>query len=225
MRGDVVYRVYAQHEGREKDCYFGAFRSVADAEARIGELRTREMHGRNWAEQHHNKGFVIRETVVETDFEIPPLPKPRDKYAIHGTRKPNQPGTIDSTRVDVFRRGSSESGPEKVCEYERNLFLAQTFEPFRQGGGDFALVSRDYTRTAVLDLASGRVIAEEPDAGGAGFCPVGFFVPDWWDVHDGSVIPGSEYWRADHEWPSGDFGFVWVASGATTGRGRCSTST
>ncbi|MDX2087961.1 MAG: hypothetical protein SFX73_08930, partial [Kofleriaceae bacterium] len=68
----------------------------------------------------------------------------------------------------------------------------------------------NYTRTAVLDLATGTVIAEEAeDAPGSGFCPVGFYVPDWWDVRDGSIIPGSEYWNADREWLSGDFGFVW----------------
>ncbi len=87
--------------------------------------------------------------------------------------------------------------------------MLQTFEPFRQGNREFALISRDYTRTAVLDLASGSVVAEEDDEPGGSFCPVGFYVPDWWDVNDGSVIPGSEYWDADDEWPTGDFGFVW----------------
>jgi hypothetical protein len=137
------------------------------------------------------------------------MTKPRGKYAVKGSRKANRPGTIDSTIVEVFRRADSRGRPEKICEYERNLYLAQTFEPFRQGGREFALISRDYTRTAVLDLASGRVVAEEIDASGAGFCPVGFYVPDWWDVNDGSSIPGSEYWNADCEWPNGDFGFVW----------------
>jgi hypothetical protein len=154
-------------------------------------------------------GFVIREAAVETDFEIPPRPKPRDKYAVKGSRKANQPGQWDSTIVEVFRRADSGGGPEKVCEYERNYSLLQTFEPFRQGGREFALISRDYTRTAVLDLGSGRVVAEEIDTGGEGFCPVGFFVPDWWDVNEGSTIPGSEYWNTDREWPNGDFGFVW----------------
>ena len=60
----------------------------------------------------------------------------------------------------------------------------------------------------MLDLATGLVIAEEPVSSG-GFCPVGFYVPDWWDLHDESVIPGSEYWSDDREWPSGEFGFVW----------------
>ena len=86
--------------------------------------------------------------------------------------------------------------------------MLQTFEPFRQGPREFALVSKDYTATAVLDLASGQVIAEE-NPSGAGFCPLGFYVPDWWDINDGSIIPGSEYWGTDDEWPTGDFGFVW----------------
>ena len=47
----------------------------------------------------------------------------------------------------------------------------------------------------------------------AGFCPVGFYVPDWWDVNERlegqGVLPGSGDWRADYEWPIGDFGFVW----------------
>jgi hypothetical protein len=38
----------------------------------------------------------------------------------------------------------------------------------------------------------------------------GFYVPDWWDLHDGKKLPGSMYWQqADDEWPAGDFGFGW----------------
>ena len=60
-----------------------------------------------------------------------------------------------------------------------------------------------------MDLCTGEIVAaEEPSENG--FCPVGFYVPDWWDLHDGSKLPGSMHWRpADDEWPSGDFGFVW----------------
>jgi hypothetical protein len=163
------------------------------------------MNGRNWAEQYHNRGFVIREKIVEVDFEIPSQPKPRDKYVVKGSPKANRPGTWDSTMVEVFRRTHPAIGFEKVCEYERYYSLLRTFEPFRQGEKEFALVSRDYTKTEVLDLATGNIIA----AGGDGFCPVGFYVPDWWDVNDGSSIPGSNYWSAEKEWPRGDFGFVW----------------
>jgi hypothetical protein len=209
MRGDIVYRVYGLHEGRQKDFFLGAFRTATEAEAEIARLRAREMNGRNWAEQYHNRGFAIREAVVETDFEVPARPKPRDKYAVKGSRKANQPGTLNAIIVEVFRRANPRGGLEKICEYERAYSFLHTFEPFRQGGREFALISRDRARTAVLDLGSGRVVAEEIDTGGEGFCPAGFFVPDWWDVNEGSIIPGSEHWGADREWPNGDFGFVW----------------
>lgn len=211
MRGEVVYRIYGIHEGREKDSFFGAFRTVAEAEMEIAKLRDREMNGQNWAEQYHNLGLVIREAIVQTDFEIPSRPKLRDRYFVQGTRKKYRPGTIASTVVEVFRRTDAGGEPEKVCEYERNYGLLHTFEPFRQGGREFALISPHYTGTSVLDLATGRVIAEE-QVSSTGFCPVGFYVPDWWDLHDGSVIPGSEYWKADSEWPTGEFGFVWGCS-------------
>ncbi len=206
MRGDIIFQVYGLHEGREKDNYFGAFRTREEAQAEIGQLKLRVMHGRNWAEQYHNKGFAIREKVVTTEFEIPSRPKPRDKYFVALSAKPNRPGTWDSTRVEVFRRSLPTDDIQRICEYERNYAMLQTFEPFRQGNREFAMISRDYTRAAVLDLATGAMIAEE-DPGG--FCPVGFYVPDWWDVNDDSKLPGSEHWCADDEWPVGDFGFVW----------------
>lgn len=208
MRGGIVYCIYGVHEGREKDSFLGAFLTTAEAEARIAELCAREMNGRNWAEQYHNRGFVIREAVVQTDFEIPPRPKPRDRYFVRGTPKEYRSDAWAGTVVEVMRRADTGGEPKKVCSYERNYGLLHTFEPFRQDGREYALVSPQYTGTSVLDLATGRVIAEEPVSPG-GFCPVGFYVPDWWDVHDGSVIPGSEYWKADLEWPTGRFGFVW----------------
>lgn len=212
MRGDIGYRIYGVHTGREKDTYLGAFRTVEEAQEEIEKLKMREMHGKNWAQQYHDKGFDIREVVVTTEFEIPSLPKPRDKFVVKVTAKPNRPGTWDSMRIEVFRRSASPNGIERICEYERNHAMFQTFEPFRQGNREFALISRDYTRSAVLDLASGNVIAEEVQNGspGEGFCPVGFYVPDWWDVNDShNLFQGSEFWDADCEWPIGDFGFVW----------------
>jgi hypothetical protein len=212
MRGDVVFRVYGVHAGRDHDNFFGAFRTRAEAEREIAKLEAKEMHGRNWAAQYHDQGFVIREHVVETDFEMPPRPKPRDAFFVEFARSPNAPGHWDSTRVEVFRRGAGAAAAdhERVCGYVRDHAMFETFEPFRQGTRELALISRAYTRTAVLDLRSGEVIAEETESTpGGGFCPVGFYVPDWWDVHDASIIPGSEYWDADNEWPVGDFGFVW----------------
>lgn len=211
MRGEIVYQVYGMRVGRMEDTFLGAFRTRQEAQAEIEKLNVKEMNGRNWAAQYHNKGFAIRERVVDTDFEIPSRPKPRDKYVVKTLPKTNRPGTWDSTIVEVYRRGSTPDVLERICNYERNYGMLQTFEPFRQGSREYALISQDYTRTAVLDLSSGKVIAEEPlgDPPGSGFCPVGFYVPDWWDVNDGSIIPGSKCWTTDEEWPTGDFGFVW----------------
>lgn len=211
MRGDVIFCIYGVHAGREKDSYFGCSRSFQEASAKVEVLDAREMDGESWARRYHNKGFVIREVVVDSDFEIPPRPAPRQRFCIDTTAKPNQPGTWDSSIVEVFDRGITGADLESICTYERNHSMYQTFEPFRQAGRNFALISRDYTRTAVLDLASGAVIAEEEQSGsaGSGFCPIGFYVPDWWDLYDDSVLPGSEDWRAEREWPAGDCGFVW----------------
>jgi hypothetical protein len=166
------------------------------------------MHGENWAARYHNRGFVVREHPVSTDFEVASRPKPRDRYLVKASARPNRPGTWDSTVVEVLRRKGDAL--ERVGEYVRNYSMLSTFEPFRQGERELALISREYTKTAVLDLASGEVIAEETESSpGAGFCPVGFYVPDWWDVNDDSIIPGSEYWDGDKEWPTGMFGFVW----------------
>lgn len=206
MRGDIIYQIYGMREGRLEDTYLGVFRTRLEAQAEVEKLKAREVDGKNWADQYHNKGFAIRKSVVETDFEIPPLPKPRDKYVVRDSPKPRGPGIWDATSVEVFRR-DAPGVLDRICTYERNYAMLQTFEPFRQGSREFALISRYYTCTAVLDLASGEVIAEEPNVSG-GFCPVGFYVPDWWDLHS-PKIPGSKYWSEDYEWPSGNFGFVW----------------
>ena len=38
-------------------------------------------------------------------------------------------------------------------------------------------------------------------------------MPDRWDLHEraerSGTLPGSRRWSADHEWPTGEFGFVW----------------
>ena len=57
-----------------------------------------------------------------------------------------------------------------------------------------ARIAGKWQPARVLDLATGQVIASEPITSG-GFCPVGFYVPDWLDLHDDSFIPGSEFWK------------------------------
>lgn len=203
MRGDWIFLVYGVHAGRPEDVYFGSFRTRSEADAKIARLQKTEMHGANWAANYHNRGFVIRERVVETDFEIPPRPKPRDRFCARATA---EEGVVGRIQVEVLER--TPQGFMERARYARNHAMFATFEPFRQRGRDLALVSRDYAKSAVLDLGTGEIIAEEPDAT-CGFCPVGFYVPDWWDLRDDSILPGSPNWSKDSELPDGTFGFVW----------------
>lgn len=163
---------------------------------------------------HLRKDPFIKEVEVATDFKIP-HPDLRALYQRSWTREPTGTGSWDITKCKVIKYDldnwddTNEQVPpnEVVAEYTYNYPNPPTFEVFRQGDLHYALISTDYTASAVLDLQTGKVIAEEPhDAWG--FCPVDFYVPDWWDVHDGSIIPGSYFWEDNMEQPCGQFGFV-----------------
>lgn len=173
----------------------GAFRTAEAAEARLQEL----------TELQQSSGRSTRYWVKEVDttgmFEVPSRPAPRERYSTRCTPLGSEPSwkpflveVLDVDRV--------------VATYQRNLDMYDTFEPFRQGDRSLALISSDYTATSILDLQTGEILGGEvPHSDG--FCPVGFFVPDWWDVWPDWLIPGSSLWRPHYEWPHGDFGFVW----------------
>jgi len=172
----------------------GARRTRAEAEALLAQTRERtgSPDTRYWIEEIGTEGL----------FEFPSRPKPRDRFTARATTM-SEPGAWQSVHVDVL------DGDTIVAGYDCDYRMLRTFEPFRQGNRMYALISPHYTATSVLHLRTGNVIAAERPAAD-GFCPVGFYVPDWWDLHDGTTLPGSMSWRAaDHEWPAGDFGFVW----------------
>jgi hypothetical protein len=176
---------------------FGARGSRAEAELLLTERVQRYKGATGW------RRWWLEEIDTTGLWQAPPATKPRDRYGTRVT-KLTPSGTWTKVHVEVL------DGDEVVADYDRNYSMLQTFEPFRQGDRDFALISLHYTATSVLNLQTGEVIAAEPPASG-GFCPVGFYVPDWWDLHDGTKqFAGSLSWRPlDHEWPTGDFGFVW----------------
>jgi hypothetical protein len=191
-----IYEVRAEAlDGKVRG--FEARSSRAEAELLLTERVERYKGATGW------RRWWLEEIDTTGLWQAPPTPKPRDRYSTRVT-KLTPSGTWTKVRVEVL------DGDEVVAEYNRNYSMLQTFEPFRQGDRDFALISPHYTGTSVLDLRSGEVIAAEPPASG-GFCPVGFYVPDWWDIHDGTTqFAGSLSWRPlDHEWPTGNFGFVW----------------
>tara|TARA_R110002096_G_scaffold114712_1_gene248686 strand:- start:1069 stop:1905 length:837 start_codon:yes stop_codon:yes gene_type:complete len=196
-----IYEVWSIARSDGKPHSWGARKTRDEAEILLGERSTGEHE--EWAQKHHSRWW-IEEIDTTGLFEIPSKPAPRDRFTADTTQVESRPGTWNTLRVDIRDEDSTV-----VAQYTRNYpSLMQTFEPFRQGDRLFALISKDYTCSSVLDLQTGEVIAsEEPSSGG--FCPVGFYVPDWWDIHDGSVLPGSKHWSDDYELPKGDFGFVW----------------
>lgn len=193
----VIFDVVAD-AGDGKVRSFGARRSRIDAEAHLTAEKKRYA-GSSW------RNFRIEEVDTTGLFEIPPRPTPRERYSVRAM--PTSPkGSWPKVAVQVL------DGERVVGRYDRNYGLLRTFEPFRQRGRDYALISPNYTATSVMDLRSGEIVAaEQPSSGG--FCPVGFYVPDWWDIHQRAekygTLPGSRGWSQDYEWPSGEFGFVW----------------
>src|SRR5262249_50231622 len=149
-----IYEVRAEtSSGRVHS--FGARRTRLEAEDLLREStrRVEAVRGRNqryWIEEIDTTGL----------WQPPPQPKPPDRYSVRVTTT-TPPGTWTQVHVDV------QDGDTVIAGYDRNYDMLQTFEPFRQGDRDFALISADYTATAVLDLRAGEVIAaEEPAAGG-----------------------------------------------------------
>lgn len=137
--------------------------------------------------------------------------------------------------VDVMRLdGLSPDGEEiltKVAEYDRNYSMLKTFEPFQQLQEGiwrhYALISTRYTRLEVLDLQNGEIIAVQPypkadkqyeemsngkykegdDLPAFGFCPMEFYVPDWWDEYNESYLPTTdpETGKLTHSFRSDDY--------------------
>lgn len=189
--------------------------SAEHLRAQLAELRARNPDG-PWHEDPRSS-FSIEEIDTSGCFEIPSLPTPRERYRSRVSPSPDS-GVSMRMRVEILE------GKKVVASYDRDYpNFYDTFEPFRQGDRAYALIAPSYTATSVIDLRTGEIIAsEEPSAGG--FCPVGFYVPDWWDVsrphpqwappgssrEDTVIRPGMLPWRDSYEWPTrGDFGFVW----------------
>ena len=187
-----IYEVRAETSSGQTIA-FGARTSLPEAQVLLTEAQNRSTaSNRYWVEEIETTGL----------FEIPSRPMPRDRYTARATVVRHGPATWETSEVEVL------DGATPIARFERNYRMLRTFEPFRQGDRTFALLSPNYTGTSVMDLDTGELVASELD-GPNGFCPAGFYVPDWWDVHDGRTLPGSLLWRSDHEWPAGDFGFVW----------------
>jgi hypothetical protein len=198
---DKIYEVWSIALSDGKRHSWSAFRTRDEAEQFLSQRTTGDNEA--WATRYHGKWW-IEEVDTTGLFQIPHATTPRERFMVEVTEIETGPGALNTLRIDVKNENNIN-----VATYSRNYpAMYRTFEPFHQSGKMFALISSDYTCTSVLDLQTGEVIAsEEPSS--MGFCPVGFYVPDWWDINDDSILPGSNRWSPDNELPKGDFGFVW----------------
>jgi len=129
-----------------------------------------------------------------------------EKYSISTEKIDNGKGYWNYNQITVTRN-EADGSTTQVYEYIRKYSaMSHTFEPFRQlrdgKWTDYALVSSDYTRFEVVNLETGKIVAQEQyrlvtkelaekwkddrykegdELVAAGFCPVDFYVPDVWE--------------------------------------------
>lgn len=94
-----------------------------------------------------------------------------ENYTFTATKIDNGKGYWGYNLVEIFDNGV------KIGEYTRNYgTMYDTFVPFRQNGKDYALYSKCYTATRVMELPSCKDLGgQENNANG--FCPTGYYVP------------------------------------------------
>ena len=133
-----IFEVRAESvEGKVRG--FGARRSRAEGAALLEDrLKTYE-GARGW------RRWWLEEIDTTGLWQPPPAPAPRERYRTR-VRGLSPPGSWTRVHVEVL------DGERVVAEYDRNYSMLQTFEPFRQDGRDFELISAHYTATSVLDL-------------------------------------------------------------------------
>ncbi len=202
---------YATYASECRVHAFGARRTRAEAEALLAEsIRKVEAAG------GRNERYWIEEIDATGLWQPPAQPKPRDRYTTRVTAA-KKPGRWETVHVDAL------DGETAIASYDRNYRMLQTFEPFRQDDRVFALISTHYIATSVMDLHSGQIVAAGEPADG-GFCPVGLYVLDWRDLHEGTNWParctGGPLTTSGRPATSGSCG---AASRATTPHGKCRT--
>ena len=197
----IKYRVASTSKSKDKAHEWGLYPTREEAQEKL----ERQSQGSQleWAEQCH-KDWRIEEVDVTGMFVIPEETEIREEYKLEIEKVDHGKGYWHTQKCKAIEVSTGRVAGEWEYKYSGR----PPFEVFRQNEKRFALMSTHYTATSVIDLQTGVIIASE-EANGHGFCPVGFYVPDWYDVHDNSIVPGSKYWHKRNEEPSGKYGFVW----------------
>jgi hypothetical protein len=113
---------------------------------------------------------IILDTGINS-LLCPALEEPAPYYA-KAYKVENGPNCWSTCRIDVIERSTETV----IGNYNRNYSPLRTFHPFKLRGKWYALYSKDYTCTRIMELPSCKDIGgEDPECNG--FCPVDFFVP------------------------------------------------
>lgn len=101
----------------------------------------------------------------------------KDKYTYSVEKKRGK--KLNPHLIITIYQTNEKGEKNKIGQYERDhhdFFL--TFYPFKQGVREFALISKHYSKTSVIELPSCKVIAEESWALKDAFCPMDFYVSE-----------------------------------------------
>lgn len=97
----------------------------------------------------------------------------------------NGDGYWRTCRVEIFENNNL------IGEYKRNYSMLNTFYPFRLEDQWYALYSPHYTGTRVMKLPSCEDFCGE-DVNSNGFCPMGFYVPQYRKYHGSFQLPNKD---------------------------------
>jgi len=121
------------------------------------------------------KGDIADTGVDVSQEEHLDLRKPSPYYARVISSVETRPGCWNRLLVGIYERNIGTA--IQIGEYERNYpSLYRTFHPFKLRDKWYALYSKDYTCTRIMELPSCKDIGGE-DRNVFGFCPVDYWVP------------------------------------------------
>lgn len=132
--------------------------------------------------------LMVADTGIEA-LHCGALQRPAPYYARVLHPVDNGKGYWNSLQVGIFQRPEADTSVRgytdpkinvtdvQIGEYKRNYSsLMNTFHPFQLRGKWYALYSKDYTSTRIMELPSCKDLGgEEGDSWG--FCPVDYWVP------------------------------------------------
>lgn len=164
--------------------------------------------------------------LTQPTFEIadPPLPA-RELFSARVEKEFKKKGYISSTLVGVYLT-NPDGAETRIGEYVRNYSnFYKTFYSFYLHGSYYALFSKDYSSTHLMQLPSCEVVGEEPGRG-SGFCPVEYFVPKCKDRDVPFALVAGCHWGDDSSWKircidlelaidgkvqvNSPFGYIWL---------------